>query len=68
MVGVIEEGEMTLHPEFIADGKFAYISDWKGNVVRVYDAESLEKVVEISGITTPTGIFNSSRRLETLGH
>ena len=38
------------------------------NVVRVYDAESLEKVAEITDVTTPTGIFNTSRRSETLGH
>lgn len=68
LVGVIEEGVMTLHPEFTADGKIVYISDWQGNVVRVYDAFTLEKVAEIEGIVTPTGIFNTSRRLETLGH
>ncbi|MFQ5795544.1 MAG: cytochrome D1 domain-containing protein [Candidatus Bipolaricaulia bacterium] len=68
VVKVIQEGVMTLHPEFTADGKYVYISDWQGNVVRVYDAESLEKITEISGITTPTGIFNVGRRLETLGH
>jgi hypothetical protein len=59
---------MTLHPEFTADGKFVYISDWTGNMVRVYDAETLELVKEIEGITTPTGIFNTSRRHEPLGH
>jgi nitrite reductase (NO-forming)/hydroxylamine reductase len=64
----VQEGEMTLHPEFTNDGRFVYISDWNGNVVRVYDAESLEKTTEISGIVTPTGIFNTSRRHETLGH
>lgn len=68
IVGVIEEGVMTLHPEFTNDGKFVYISDWTGNVVRVYDAETLAKVAEISGLVTPTGIFNTSRRYETLGH
>jgi nitrite reductase (NO-forming)/hydroxylamine reductase len=64
----IEEGVMTLHPEFTADGQFAYVSDWKGNLVRVYDAETLEKVAEIPDIVTPTGIFNTERRLESLGH
>jgi nitrite reductase (NO-forming)/hydroxylamine reductase len=64
----IQEGVMTLHPEFTADGKYAYVSDWKGNVVRVYDATSLEKVAEIADVVTPTGIFNTERRLETLGH
>lgn len=68
VVKVIQEGEMTLHPEFTADGKYTYISDWKGNIVRVYDAETFVKVAESSDITTPTGIFNSSRRHETLGH
>lgn len=65
---VIEEGKMTLHPELTADGKYVYISDWNGDVVRVYDAETFEKVREISGIKTPTGIFNTHRRYETLGH
>ena len=59
---------MTLHPEFTDDGEFVYISDWKGDAVRVYDAESLEKIVEIRNITTPTGIFNTARRTDTLGH
>lgn len=68
VVGIIEEGKRTLHPEFTTDGKFVYVADWDGNVVRVYDATTLEKVTEISGITTPTGIFNSHRRSETLGH
>ena len=68
VVAVIEEGKRTLHPEFTTDGKFAYIADWDANVVRVYDAQTLEKVAEISGITTPTGIFNAIRRSEPLGH
>ncbi len=64
----IQEGEMTLHPEFTVDGEYVYISDWNGNVVRVYDAQSLEKISEISDVVTPTGTFNTSRRHETLGH
>ena len=68
VVGLIEDGERTLHPEFTADGAYVYISDWDGNVVRVYDAVSLELVAEIEGVETPTGIFNTSRRSETLGH
>lgn len=68
IVKVIDEGLRTLHPEFTADGKWVYISDWDGNIVRVYDAYNLNKVAEIEGIETPTGIFNSSRRFETLGH
>ncbi len=67
-VAQIAEGVMTLHPEFTEDGKFVYVSDWLGNAVRVYDAHSLEKVAEIEGISAPTGIFNASRRQETLGH
>lgn len=67
-VGEIDDGVRTLHPEFTADGAFAYVSDWDGNLVRIYDAQTLELVKEIDGINTPTGIFNTSRRLETLGH
>jgi nitrite reductase (NO-forming)/hydroxylamine reductase len=68
VVHVIEEGIQTLHPEFTADGQYVYVSDWQGNVVRVYDALTFEKVAEIGGVTTPTGIFNTERRTETLGH
>jgi nitrite reductase (NO-forming)/hydroxylamine reductase len=68
LVKVIEEGVQTVHPEFTADGRYVYIADWQGNVVRVYDAETFEKVAEVGGVTTPTGIFNTSRRSELLGH
>jgi hypothetical protein len=68
VVGVIEEGVMTLPPEFTDDGRFVYISDWTGEVVRVYDAVTLAKEAEISGIAAPTGIFNTERRHEQLGH
>ena len=68
VVGVIEEGVMTLHPEFTDDGEFVYISDWTGNTVRVYDAETLELVAELTDIPSPTGIFNTVRRHEPLGH
>lgn len=64
----IEGGQKCLHPEPTADGKYVYISDWTGNKVYVYDAHTLKKVKEFKGIETPTGIFNSSRRYETLGH
>jgi len=67
VVGVIEEGMRTVHPEFTAEN-YVYVSDWDANLVRVYDALTLEKVAEIDGITTPTGIFNTSRRSEPLGH
>ena len=68
VVEVIDEGIQTLHPEFTADGKHVYVSDWMGNAVRVYDAETFEKVAEMRDVSTPTGIFNTSRRDETLGH
>ena len=68
VVKVIEEGVQTLHPEFTDDGAFVYVSDWQGNAVRVYDAETFEKVAEVGDLNTPTGIFNTSRRSETLGH
>jgi YVTN family beta-propeller protein len=68
LVHVIEEGIQTLHPEFTADGRYVYVSDWQGNVVRVYDGLTFEKVTEVGGVTTPTGIFSVERRLETLGH
>jgi nitrite reductase (NO-forming) / hydroxylamine reductase len=68
VVKVIEEGTQPLHPEFTDDGKFVYVADWQDGKVRVYNATSFEKVAEIDGIATPTGIFNSARRLETLGH
>jgi nitrite reductase (NO-forming) / hydroxylamine reductase len=68
IVGLISDGKRTLHPEFTQDGAFVYIADWDGDAVRVYDALTLEQVAEITGVTTPTGIFNSHRRYETLGH
>jgi len=68
VVKVIEDGVQPLHPEFTHDGKFVYVADWQDNVIRVYDAETFEKVAEVGDVTTPTGIFNTSRRNETLGH
>ncbi len=68
VVKVIEEGMQPLHPEFTADGKFVYVADWQDNVVRVYNATTFEKVKEIPGIEAPTGIFNTERRMEPLGH
>lgn len=68
VVTVIDDGTQTVHPELTADGNYVYISDWQENVVRVYDAYTFEPVTTIDGITTPTGIFNTERRLETLGH
>lgn len=68
VVGTIDDGERTLHPEFTDDGAYVYVSDWDADMVRVYDATTLDLVAEIPDITTPTGIFNVARRLETLGH
>jgi len=68
VVGTIDDGVRTLHPEFTADGAYVYISDWDGNTVRAYDATTLDLVAEIPDIVTPTGIFNAGRRSETLGH
>jgi plastocyanin/DNA-binding beta-propeller fold protein YncE len=68
VVAVIDDGLQTLHPEFTSHGDLVYVSDWQGNVVRVYDAVTFEMVAELGDVTTPTGIFNTSRRDETLGH
>lgn len=68
VVHVIEEGVQPLHPEFTHDARYVYVSDWQGNVVRVYDAQTFEKVAEVGDVLTPTGIFNTDRRDETLGH
>lgn len=68
VVGTITDGIRTLHPEFTPEGDFVYISDWDGNVVRVYDGETLDLVAEVTDIVTPTGIFSVARRLELLGH
>ena len=68
VVGIIDDGLRTLHPEFTVDGRFVYVSDWDGNSVRIYDAETLALVSEVGDIVTPTGIFSVARRLETLGH
>lgn len=64
---VIREGTKTVHPELTVDGKFVYISDWQENKVRVYNAYTFKKVAEVQ-VNTPTGIFNTSRRHEKLGH
>jgi len=68
VVHVIAEGQLTLHPELTVDGDYVYIADWTGEVVRVYDAHTFALVATLDGLTTPTGIFNSSRRDERLGH
>ncbi|MGD8516137.1 MAG: cytochrome D1 domain-containing protein [Anaerolineae bacterium] len=68
VVAILSDGVQTLHPEFTNDGRFVYISDWQGDAVRVYDAQTFQQVDMMKGVSTPTGIFNTSRRSETLGH
>jgi len=65
---VVEGGKKVLHPEPTADGKFIYLSDWDANKVYVYDVKTFKLVKEFADITTPTGIFNSSRWKRTEGH
>ena len=67
-VYVIEEGTLPLPPEMTDDGRFVYIADWQDEVIRVYDAETFARVAVLDGVVTPTGIFNTSRRGERLGH
>ncbi len=64
----INDGTLTVHPEPDTEGKYIYVSDWKENVVRIYDDESLKLVKTLKGIKTPTGIFAVHRRHETGGH
>lgn len=68
VVHVIEEGTQPLHPEMTNDGRYVYVADWQDEVIRVYDAETFARVVVLDGLDTPTGIFNTSRRDERLGH
>ncbi len=68
LVKYINDGTQTLHAEPDNDGKFVYVSDWKENVVRVYNDETLKLVKTIKGVKTPTGIFAVHRRHETGGH
>ncbi|MCP4423884.1 MAG: hypothetical protein GY803_05275 [Chloroflexi bacterium] len=65
---VIEDSVKLVHPEPTVEGDFVYIADWGADVVYVLDAYTFEVVTVIEDIVTPTGIFNSSRRHETLGH
>ena len=64
----IYDGTLSVHPEPDTDGKFVYVSDWKENVVRVYNDETLDLVKTIENVKTPTGIFAVHRRHETGGH
>lgn len=68
VVHVIEEGQQPLHPELTDDGQYVYIADWQDEVIRVYDAQTFERVAVLEDVVTPTGIFNTSRRFEKLGH
>ena len=73
----VEGAVRVLHPEPSADGKYVYVSDWPPpekqeeygtGKVYVFDANTFELVTVFEDVVTPTGIFNSSRRYETLGH
>ncbi|MCP5100267.1 MAG: hypothetical protein GY943_32345 [Chloroflexi bacterium] len=74
----VEDAARFLHPEPTTDGNYVYISDWPtpeqqaelGHTGKVYvfDAHTFEIVAVFDDLVTPTGIFNSSRRDETLGH
>lgn len=68
LVKHITDGTQTLHAEPDPTGKFVYVSDWKENVVRVYNDETLELVKTIKDLKTPTGIFGVHRREESGGH
>jgi len=68
LVKHITDGTQTLHAEPDPTGKFVYVSDWKENVVRVYNDETLELVKTIKNLKTPTGIFGVHRREESGGH
>ncbi len=65
---VIEDAIKLVHPEPTIDGNFIYISDWGGDKVYVVDAYTFEVVTVFDDVVTPTGIFNSARRYELLGH
>ncbi|MCP4423099.1 MAG: hypothetical protein GY803_01265 [Chloroflexi bacterium] len=74
----VPEASRFLHPEATTDGNYVYVSDWPtleqqeavGHTGQVYvfDAHTFEIVTVFEDVVTPTGIFNSSRRDETLGH
>lgn len=65
-----EEGKAALHMEFSADGSEVWVSVWNrtdnsnptGEIV-VYDAKTLKEKARIKGLTTPTGKFNVSNRI-----
>lgn len=73
----IDDAVRLLHPEPSADGAYIYVSDWPSpeeqaeyGLGRVYvlDGATFEVIKVFDDVVTPTGIFNSSRRYETLGH
>ncbi len=73
----VDEAARFLHPEPTSDGQYVYVSDWPtpeqydeygSGKVYVFDANTFELVTVFEDVVTPTGIFNSSRRDETLGH
>ncbi len=67
VVKTLKPGLRSLHPEFTYDGKYVYVSVWDEDKVVVYDANTFEVVAEITGVKTPTGIFNVGLRAEEVG-
>ncbi|OUS40277.1 nitrite reductase [Oleispira antarctica] len=65
-----EEGKAALHMEFNDDGTEVWVSVWNradasnptGEIV-IYDAKTLKEIKRIKGLTTPTGKFNVSNRM-----
>ncbi len=65
-----EEGKVAVHIEFNADGSEVWISVWNrtdsgnptGEIV-IYDAKTFEEKARIKGLTTPTGKFNVTNRV-----
>lgn len=63
VVNGTSEDRRSLHPEFTFDGKYVYVSVWETEGgIAVYDAYTLELVDYITGLTTPTGVFNVGLR------
>jgi nitrite reductase (NO-forming)/hydroxylamine reductase len=63
----LADANATLHPEFTFDGEFVYVSSWGEDKILVYDAHTLELITEITGLITPTGVFNLGLRIEEPG-
>lgn len=67
VVKTMKPGFRSLHPEFTYDGNYVYVSVWDENKVVVYHAYTFEVVAEITGVETPTGIFNVDIRARETG-